>query len=89
MVHQLLLDSAGYTLNQGISKIITRVRNKDDRRVFNFYLTEKAKKACRKLEKHANEMHDVASLNMAKKDIDKLNQLLSDIIINLQNFLEK
>lgn len=70
-------------------ELITRVRNKDDRRVFNFYLTEKAKKACRKLEDHANEMHDTATLDIAKKDIEKLNKLLADIISNLQNFLEQ
>ncbi len=63
--------------------------NKDDRRVFNFYLTDKAKKACRKLEDHANEMHDVATVDIAKKDIEKLNQLLSNIMGNLQDSLEK
>lgn len=68
--------------------LITRVRNKDDRRVFNFYLTEKAKKACRRLEDHANEMHDIATADIAKKDIEKLNQLLADIINNLQSSLE-
>lgn len=68
--------------------LITRIRNKDDRRVFNFYLTEKAKKACRKLENHANAMHDIATLNIAKKDIEKLNNLVTHIINNLQNFLE-
>lgn len=69
--------------------LITRIRNEEDRRVFNFYLTDKAKKACRKLEEHANEMHDVATVGITKKDIDKLNQSLSDIIGNLQHFLEK
>lgn len=68
--------------------LITRVRNKEDRRVFNFYLTEKAKKACRKLEDHANEMHDIATVDIANKDVEKLNHLLAEIIKNLQNFLE-
>ena len=68
--------------------LISRVRNKDDRRVFNFYLTDKAKKACRKLEEHANAMHDIATLDVAKKDIDKFNKLITDIIDNLQNFLD-
>lgn len=68
--------------------LITRVRNKDDRRIFNFYLTEKGKKACRKLEDHANAMHDIATLNIAKKDIDKLNKVVANIISNLQDFLE-
>lgn len=69
--------------------LITRVRNKEDRRVFNFYLTEKAKKACRNLEDHANEMHDVATVDIPKKDIEKLNSLLSQMIENLQDFLEE
>jgi MarR family transcriptional regulator for hemolysin len=69
--------------------LISRVRNAEDRRVFNFYLTDKAKKACRSLETHANAMHDIATLNISKKDIDKLNQLTASIISNLQSFLEK
>lgn len=67
--------------------LITRVRNKEDRRVFNFYLTEKAKKACRQLEDYANAMHDIATLGIAKKDIEKLNKLITNIISNLQKFL--
>lgn len=68
--------------------LINRVRNKDDRRNYNFYLTEKAKKACRKLEDHANKMHDIATLNIAKKDIEKLNMIVTNVINNLQSFLE-
>lgn len=70
-------------------KLITRVRNRDDRRVFNFYLTEKAKKACRKLEEHADTMHTIATLNISSKEVAKLNTLISNMINNLQNFLEK
>lgn len=69
--------------------LIKRVRNEDDRRIYNFYLTEKAKKACRKLEDHADSMHDAATVNIAKKDIEKLNKTVSSIISNLQEFLEK
>ncbi|KTD10891.1 MarR family transporter transcriptional regulator [Legionella gratiana] len=69
--------------------LITRVRNKEDRRVFNFYLTEKAKDACKKLEDHANEMHGIATFDVAQKEIEELNQLITKIISNLQNFLEK
>jgi MarR family transcriptional regulator for hemolysin len=69
--------------------LITRIRNDDDRRAFNFYLTDKAKKACKKLEDHANTMHDIATLNIPKKDIQKLNMLVSNIIENLQKFIEK
>jgi MarR family transcriptional regulator for hemolysin len=66
-------------------ELVKRVRNKDDRRVFNFYLTSKAKKACQKLESHADTMNKIASASISKKDIEKLNQLLAKVIENLQN----
>lgn len=69
-------------------KLLKRVRNKDDRRVFNFYLTPKAKKACQKLEAHANTMNSIARESIPKKDIEKLNRLVSGVIENLQQFLE-
>ncbi|HHF7364947.1 TPA: MarR family winged helix-turn-helix transcriptional regulator [Legionella bozemanae] len=68
--------------------LITRVRNKEDRRVFNFYLTEKAKEACRKLEERANIMDDIATVNIAPNKVEQFNQILMNIIGNLQNFLE-
>ncbi len=70
-------------------ELVIRVRNKDDRRIFNFYLTPKAKKACQKLEAHANTMNSIANKSILKKDIEKLNQLVSSVINNLQQFLEK
>lgn len=69
--------------------LLTRVRNKDDRRVFNFFLTAKAKKACKKLEGHANTMNQIATKPLAKKDSEKLNQLVSNVIKNLEQFLEE
>src|ERR1700733_6008949 len=48
--------------------LISRTRNKNDRRVFNFYLTKKAKKVCHELENHANAMHDIATSNIAKNN---------------------
>lgn len=68
--------------------LITRTRNKDDRRIFNFHLTEKAKKACRKLEDHANAMHDIATLGLSKKEVEAFNKVITHLISNLQNFLE-
>jgi MarR family transcriptional regulator, transcriptional regulator for hemolysin len=68
-------------------QLIKRIRNKEDKRVFNFYLTEKGKKACQKLEAHANAMHVIASQDIAEKDIVKLNKLLVSMIDNLQHFL--
>lgn len=68
--------------------LITRVRNKEDRRVFNFYLTEKSKTVCEQLESCANEMDAIASFNIAKNNTEKLNQLLLIMINNLQDFLK-
>lgn len=64
--------------------LVIRKRNKDDRRIFNFYLTEKAKKACRHLEKQANAMHAAATHNISKDDIKKFNLIIKCIIENLQ-----
>ena len=69
--------------------LVKRIRNKEDRRIFNFYLTPKAKKACQKLEAHADTMNSIASESIPKKEIEKLNQLVSSVIENLQQFLDK
>ena len=69
--------------------LLIRVRNENDRRVFNFFLTPKAKKACKKLEEHANTMNHIATKNLAKKDNDKLRQTVSNLIQNLELFLEQ
>ena len=67
-------------------KLINRVRNMEDRRVYNFYLTENAKKACLKLEDHANAMHETATANMNKNEVKQLNELVSKIINNIELF---
>jgi len=64
--------------------LVTRKRNKLDRRVYNFYLTEKAKKACQHLEKKANSMHATATHNISKDAIKKFNKTIKYIIANLQ-----
>lgn len=70
-------------------KLIERVRNKDDRRVYNFYLTPTAKKACRKLEPHSYAITEIAHESLSKKDMEKLTQMLSTVVDNLQRFLGK
>lgn len=70
-------------------ELITRERNKDDRRVFNFYLTDKAKIACQKLEVQSNSITEIAHESLSPSDIKKLNQLMSVVVGNLQNYLEK
>ena len=69
-------------------ELITRVRNPEDRRIFNFFLTAKAKKACKKLEAHAVVMKDISNQAIPDKDIEKLNQLIKRVIHNLQNHLD-
>ncbi len=70
-------------------ELISRVRNEGDRRVFNFYLTTKAKKACKKLAEHSGAITEIAHQTLTKKDMDKLSELVGIIIKNLQEFLEK
>ncbi len=68
-------------------ELIKRVRNTDDRRIFNFYLTTKSKKICKKFEIHSQEMTEIAQEFLSKKEIEKFNQVMSTIIDNLQKFL--
>lgn len=69
--------------------LITRVRNTEDRRIFNFFLTEKAKKACQKLEGEAKTMHLLATKHFSKRAIDDLNETLLGVIKNLETFLSE
>ncbi|SRR5579883_914717 len=70
-------------------ELIKRVHNKNDRRIFNFYLTPKAKNACEKLEKYSNTITEISHNTLSKDDIKKLNKFLSIIVNNLENFLGK
>jgi len=67
--------------------LVTRVRNKEDRRVFNFFLTEKSKKICQKLEQHANTMQEIATSTLSLKKVEEFNTLIENIIDNLQSAL--
>ncbi len=69
-------------------KLVKRVRNKNDRRIYNFYLTEKAKVACRKLEKQGTMMQELATGTLHIKKVDELNKYLLEIISNLEDFME-
>lgn len=64
--------------------LIIRIRNIVDKRVFNFFLTDKGKKICRKLENHANAMQKATTLNFTKNEVETLNFLISKILCNLQ-----
>ncbi|OGT57315.1 MAG: hypothetical protein A3F14_05510 [Gammaproteobacteria bacterium RIFCSPHIGHO2_12_FULL_43_28] len=69
-------------------KLVKRVRNKTDKRSYNFFLTEKAKKACQKLESQGQMMQSIAAGAFAMQEINKLNQNLLGVIGNLQAFIE-
>jgi len=70
-------------------KLIKRMRNKNDKRSYHFYLTEKAKKACQKLESHGNMMQAIATNSLETVNIKHLNQQLLYIIHNLEMFIEE
>ncbi|MBI2784786.1 MAG: MarR family transcriptional regulator [Legionella longbeachae] len=68
-------------------ELITRVRNTEDRRIFNFFLTEKAKIACQKLEEQVHSMRHLSTTNFSENEIALLNQLIVKMIGNLESFL--
>ncbi|MBA3662056.1 MAG: MarR family transcriptional regulator [Gammaproteobacteria bacterium] len=70
-------------------KLIKRVRNKEDKRSYHFYLTERAKQACKKLEGQGKTMQEISTGNFNDRDIKKLNQQLLTVINNLQTFITK
>ncbi|OGT49051.1 MAG: hypothetical protein A3E82_01375 [Gammaproteobacteria bacterium RIFCSPHIGHO2_12_FULL_38_11] len=69
--------------------LINRIRNKDDRRVYNFYLAKKAQKICQQLQGHSKVMTEIAHASISKKDMEKLKKLIITVIDNLEIFLGK
>lgn len=69
--------------------LVKRIRNSKDRRVFNFYLTDKAKKACQKLEVHATAVNKIASSTLSHDEVKKFKQILYKIIDNIESLLQK
>ena len=69
--------------------LVTRVRNEKDKRIYNFYLTAKAKAACEKLEVHGENMKDIATGSMDKAIVSQLNKNLLQVIVNLQQFIDE
>lgn len=68
-------------------KLIKRVRNKEDKRSYDFFLTEKAKQACRKLEGQGKMIQTIATGTFSKDGVKKLNRELIEVINNLQTFI--
>ncbi|MCE3043791.1 MULTISPECIES: MarR family winged helix-turn-helix transcriptional regulator [Legionella] len=69
-------------------QLITRVRSESDKRCYHFFLTEKAKYACRKLETQGMLMQNLSTGNLPDKEVSKLNENLLSIIENLERFIE-
>lgn len=68
--------------------LVTRIRNKDDKRSYHFYLTDKAKQACKKLQAQGNTMQKIATGLMEEQKVTQMNQNILEIINNLQLFLD-
>jgi len=69
-------------------KLVKRVRNKEDKRSYHFFLTEKAKKACKKLQGQGTTMQQIATGSFTFDSVKKLNNQLIEVINNLQIFIE-
>jgi DNA-binding MarR family transcriptional regulator len=68
-------------------KLIKRIRNKEDKRSYNFFLTDKAKRACKKLEGQGKLMQRIATNSFDEDCVRKLNHQLSKVVNNLQAFI--
>ncbi|HAT1863892.1 TPA: MarR family winged helix-turn-helix transcriptional regulator [Legionella pneumophila] len=69
-------------------QLIIRVRSEQDKRCYHFFLTEKAKHACRELEKQGILMQNLSAGNLPDKEVSQLNENLLSIIENLERFIE-
>jgi DNA-binding MarR family transcriptional regulator len=69
--------------------LLIRARSTEDKRCTHFYLTEKAKTACRELEKQGEFMQNLATERLGQADVDSLNHNLIAVIENLALFIEK
>lgn len=68
--------------------LIQRKQNIEDKRYYHFFLTEKAKKACTKLEQQGFMMQSIATRDFKIAETSLLNQSLLAVIHNLEQFLE-
>lgn len=68
--------------------LVKRIGNKLDKRSYHFFLTVKAKNACRKLEKQGTLMQNIAMDKFKTGEIYQINNQLLGIIQNLQLFID-
>ncbi len=69
-------------------QLVIRIQNKEDKRSYQLFLTEKAKKACRQLEKQGMTMQNLATKQLQETVVSQLNQSLLTVIENLELFIE-
>ncbi|KTC97499.1 MarR family transporter transcriptional regulator [Legionella geestiana] len=69
--------------------LIWRKQNTKDKRCYHFFLTEKAKTACMKLEQQGLMMQSIATRDFKAAETNQLNQSLRAVIHNLEQFVEK
>lgn len=69
--------------------LVTRVRSEQDKRCYHFFLTDKAKTACRELEKQGVLMQNLSTGSLPAEQVKTLNQNLLYMIENLERFIEK
>ena len=70
-------------------KLIKKIRNKNDKREFFLYLTEKAKSICTQLEPQGHLMQNISSASFKHEEIVRLNKKLLVIINNLKSFIDE
>ncbi|WP_367607003.1 MarR family winged helix-turn-helix transcriptional regulator [Legionella sp. W05-934-2] len=69
--------------------LVIRFRSEEDKRCYHFFLTEKAKTACRQLEKQGDFMQKLATEHFCQDEVNNLNQNLMAVIENLQSFIDR
>ena len=68
--------------------LLTRERNTTDKRCFHFFLTEKAKHACTKLEQQGAFMQHLATSHFAPAKVQQFNQDILSIIESLERHID-
>jgi MarR family transcriptional regulator, transcriptional regulator for hemolysin len=69
-------------------KLIKRIVNDSDKRSYHFFLTARAKDACRKLEKQGVFIQSIAMRKFKTSEINQINNQLLEVIKNLQFFID-
>jgi DNA-binding MarR family transcriptional regulator len=66
--------------------LVTRVRNRRDRRIVEVGITEKGRRILRSLDEHADRMPKAMLGHLGPKKLEQLSELLGDVITGLGTF---